>query len=154
MGFELIDYKNKGFQTSDIFMQLAIYYINEEFKKEQYIFTNKHSLEEYHKSVINGQMAGWFAFLWDLYIANASEEETMIQILQAVKTIIHHKENYISVNELQAIPTADGDFKIFYRKPFQTAELIRILDALIQMLQGTWNDTNYDMDINYRYSID
>lgn len=65
MSTELIDYKNKGFQISDIYMQLVLYYINEELKKNQYIFTNKGYLQRYHESIINGNMAGWFAFLWD-----------------------------------------------------------------------------------------
>ncbi len=85
--------------------------------------------------VINGQMGGWFAFLWDEYISNFSEEQTMVQILQIVKDRIHHKGEYISLAELQAIPTMDDHFKLFYNKPFPTADLIRILDALIRMLQ-------------------
>lgn len=87
--------------------------------------------------VINGQMGGWFAFLWDEYISDASEEQIMVQILQKVKDSICHKGSYISLEELQAIPTMDNDFKIFYNKPFPTADLIRILDALVLMLQET-----------------
>lgn len=33
MSAELMDYKSKGFQISEIFMQLTFYYINEELKK-------------------------------------------------------------------------------------------------------------------------
>ncbi|RTZ45987.1 hypothetical protein EJ377_15150 [Chryseobacterium arthrosphaerae] len=45
-------------------MELALYYIHEEFKKDQYIFIQKEILTDYHLMVINGQMGGWFAFLW------------------------------------------------------------------------------------------
>lgn len=152
MATEFIDYNDKGFITSDSFIQLAIYYINEEFKENQYVFTNKNTLLEYHKSVINGYMAGWFAFLWDEYISNSTEEQTMVQILQNVKITLSNIGSYISISELQAIPTVDEDFKHLYsRKPFPTSELIKIINALIQMLQGTWTTDNYDMDINYRY---
>ncbi|WP_336686052.1 hypothetical protein [Chryseobacterium bernardetii] len=151
MATEIIDYKDKGFIISDIFIQLVLYYIHEEFKKDQYIFIQKKPLTNYHVSVINGQMAGWFAFLWDEYISNSSEEQTMIQILQIVKTNIHNKGSYISFTELQAIPTKDDHFKEFYIKPFPTSDLIKILDALIQMLQGNWNHDAYDMHINYYY---
>ena len=151
MATELMKYKGKGFITSDIFMQLALYYIHEEFKKDQYIFVQKEILIDYHLTVINGQMGGWFAFLWDSYISNSSEEQTMIQILQIVKNKIHNKGTYISLTELKAIPTVDGDFKLFYRKPFPTFELIKILDALILMLQGNWNHKSYDIDIDYYY---
>jgi hypothetical protein len=132
-------------------MQLLIHYINEELKKSQHIFTNKNRFLRENKNIINGMYAGYFAIIWDRIIVNSTEEQTMIQILQTVKTVIQNKGAFISVSELQGIPTSDGDFKIFYRKPFPTAELIKILDALIQMLQGTWTSTNFDMEINYRY---
>ncbi|WP_343531980.1 hypothetical protein [Pedobacter sp.] len=76
----------------------------------------------------------------------------MLQVLQNVKITLKSKESYIFVTELQAIPTEDKDFKILYsRNPFPTAELIKIIDALIKMLQGAWDFTNYSMDINYQY---
>ncbi|MGN7866988.1 hypothetical protein [Chryseobacterium sp. 22458] len=153
MATENMDYKGKGFITSDIFMELALYYIHEELKKDQYIFIQKRILTNYHLMVINGQMGGWFAFLWDEYISNSSEEQTMVRILQIVKDRIHHKGEYISLAELQAIPTMDDHFKLFYNKPFPTADLIRILDALIRMLQGNWEHEDYDMHINYYYSL-
>ena len=150
MSTELIDYKNKGFQISDIYMQLVLYYINEELKKNQYIFTNKGYLQRYHESIINGNMAGWFAFLWDEKLSNSSDEQTMLQVLENVKITLQNKGSFISVAELQTIPTEDKDFKRFYgRYPFPTSELIKVIDALIQMLQGTWESTNYNMDINY-----
>ena len=152
MATELMGYKGKGFITSDIFMQLALYYIHEELKKNQYVFIRKETLTDYHLMVINGKMGGWFAFLWDEYISNSSEEQTMVQILQIVKDRIHHKGVYISLSELQSIPTVDGDFKIFYNKPFPTADLINILETLIEMLQGNWNHEAYNMHINYYYS--
>lgn len=152
MATEPMDYKEKGFITSDIFMQLALYYIHEELKKDQYFFIRKKALTGYHLMVINGQMGGWFAFLWDEYISNVSEEQTMVQILQIVKATIYNKGAHISLTELQAIPTVDGDFKGFYNKPFPTSELIKMLDALIQMLEGDWEHENYDMHIDYYYS--
>jgi len=153
MNVDFIDYKDdKGFYISNIFMLLAIYFINEEFKKDQYVFVNKNRISRYHSSIINGHEGGYFALCWDLYIENSSEEQTMVQVLQTVKTIIQNKGVNISIAELQAIPTTDKDFKLFYsRKPFPTSELIKILDALIKMLQGTWDSTNYDMEINYQY---
>lgn len=76
----------------------------------------------------------------------------MVQVLRTVKTITQNKGVNISIAELQAIPTADKDFKLFYsRNPFPTAELIKVIDALIKMLQNTWDSTDYDMEINYRY---
>jgi hypothetical protein len=151
MGYELIDYKNKGFQTSDSFIQLALYYINEELKDKKYIITSKNSLQKYNEDVLNGSMAGWFAFLWDDYIISSNDEQIMTQALQVTKSSIATRGEFISVNELQAIPTKDLHFKNFFHKPFPTSELIKIIDALSQMLEGTWQYDNYNMEINYKY---
>lgn len=152
MATELMDYKGKGFIKSDIFMELAFYYIQEELKKDQYFFIRKKTLTDYHVSVINGPMAGWFAFIWDEYISDSSEEQTMVQILQIVKARIYNKGTHITLTELQSIPTLDSDFKRFYNKPFPTADLIQIFDVLIQMLEEDWEYENYDMHIDYYYS--
>ena len=149
MSYELIDYKNKGFQTSDFFMQLALYYINEELNDSQYIFENKSSLQKYNEDVVNGGMAGWFAFLWDDYILSLNDEQILVKALQATKLSILSKGTFISVDELQGISTTDSDFGAFYRKPFPIAELTKIIDALSQMLEGMWPYENYDMEINY-----
>ncbi len=69
----------------------------------------------------------------------------MIQVLQNVKTTLQGKGAYISIAELQAIPTEDKDFKRLYRYPFPTSQLRKIIDVLIKMLQGTWGFTNYKM---------
>ena len=152
MNADFIDYQdNKGFYISNIFIQLIIYYINEEFKGSQYALTNKNSILNYHESVINGHQSGYFSLCWNLYLTDLTEEQSMIQILQTVKTTIQNKGAFVSVSELQSIPTSDSDFKLFYKKPFPTVELIKILDALIQMLQGTWTSTDYDMEISYNY---
>ncbi|MCX2431030.1 hypothetical protein [Pedobacter sp. GR22-10] len=148
-----IEYKDdKGFNIAEDFMQLTIYYIHEELKKPQYIFVNKNIFEMGHEGIIDGVASSYLTLPWNKILINSSEEQTMIQILQEVKASIQNKGVYISVAELQSIPTKDKDLKrLFSRKPFPTSELIRIIDALIKMLQGTWEYTNYNMDINYQY---
>ena len=144
-----IDYKDKGFVTSDLFIQLALFYINEELKNDKYTFSEKNSLLKYNEEVINGVFAGWFTFFWDSYLLNLRDEQTMIQILENVKSAIRIKGDFISVEELQSIPTKDGDFKLLYRRPFPTTELIRIFNALSELLKGTWQYENYEMEIEY-----
>ena len=145
-----IDYKGKGFVTSDLFIQLALFYINEELKNDKYTFSEKNLLLKYNEEVTNGVFAGWFAFFWDSYLLNLRDEQTMIQILENVKSAIRIKGDFISVEELQSIPTKDGDFKLLYRRPFPTTELIRIFIALSEMLKGTWQYENYEMEIEYQ----
>ena len=149
-----IRYKEeKGFWISEAFIQLAFCYIFQEAKKSQYNFSNKQDLLGDFEDKINGYRNGYLILGWDEeVIASQTEEQTMLQVLQNVKVALQSKGSYISVAELQSIPTEDEDFKILYsRKPFPTAELIKIIDALVKMLQGTWDSTNYSMDINYQY---
>lgn len=41
MSTGFIEYKDKGFLTSDIFIQLVLHYVSEELNKDQYTFTDK-----------------------------------------------------------------------------------------------------------------
>ena len=147
MARTFIDYKEgKGFEINEVYIQLAFCYIYQEAKKSQYIFSNKQEILESLQDDING----YLVLMWHDDLVNQSDEQTMLQVLQNVKTALQSKGAYISVAELQTIPTEDKDFKRFYgRYPFPISELIKIIDALIQMLQGTWESTNYNMDINY-----
>lgn len=143
----------EGFWISEAYIQLAFCYIYQEAKKNQYNFSNKQDLLGDFEDKINGYRNGYLILGWDEdVITSQAEEQTMLQVLQNVKTTLQSKGSYISVEELQSIPTEDKDFKrLFSRKPFPTSELIKIIDALIKMLQGTWSSDNYDMDINYKY---
>ena len=143
----------KGFWISEAYIQLAFCYIYQEAKKNQYNFSNKQDLLGDFEDKINGYRNGYLILGWDEdVITSQAEEQTMLQVLQNVKITLQSKGSYISVEELQSIPAEDKDFKrLFSRKPFPTSELIKIIDALIKMLQGTWDSTNYSMDINYQY---
>jgi len=144
-----ITYKgNKGFWVHELYMQLAYCYIYDELKKIQYNITNKDDLLYSIKFHIDGYSTGSMSLGWSSL--SQSDEQTMLQVLQNVKSTLQSKGLYISVSELQSIQSDDDYFKSF-TKPFPTAELVKIIDALMQMLQGTWDSTNYSMDINYQY---
>jgi hypothetical protein len=147
------EYKNnKGFWISTSFAQLALHYIYTELEKPQYNVTNKSDMLEKMSYDLNGYVEP--GFTWRGHITNPTEEQTLIQVLQNVKTTLQNKGAFISVDEMQAIPTEDRMFKWLYsEKPFPTGDLIKIIDALIQMLEGTWEPTNFDMDaeINWKY---
>lgn len=148
-----IDFKEgKGFWINEAYIQLAFYYIYQEVKKSQYLFSNKDDLIYDFETSINGFRQGYLVLMWDEDLMGQKDEQTMLQVLQNVKITLQSKGNNISVAELQSIPTEDDDFKILYsRKPFPTIEMIKIIDALIKMLLGTWDSTNFSMDINYQY---
>jgi hypothetical protein len=143
--------ENKGFWISESFMQLTWHYVLQEIIKPQYNFVNKQDLIEDFQQDIDGIHAGYLGLMWDNDIENASEEQTMIQVLQKVKITLQNKGAFISIQEQKTIQTKDHTLEYMLgKKPFPTAELIRVIDALIQMLQGTWESTNYNMDLNWR----
>lgn len=146
-----VTYKeDKGFWIHEIFLQLILHYISSEISNPQHNIPNKVELIDDLNNDIQGYTSGHMCIGLFEYTNSLTEEQTMISVLQNVKTTLQNKGAFISVNELQAIPTDDWDFKVYYRKQFPTSELIKIIDALIQMLQGTWTSTNYDMKINYK----
>jgi len=153
MATTFIKYKdNKGFYISEIFIQLAMHYINSEVKKILYSFSEKQEIVEDLQDNINGECNGYLVLYWKYILNGISDEQTMIKVLQNVNITLQQKGTSISIAELNAVETDDSDFKRFFsRKPFPTAELVKIIDALILILQGTWDFDNYDMKIDYGY---
>ena len=148
----LIKYKNKGFWINENFMQLLFNYLYKEAQKSQYMFLDKQDLLDDLNEGVKGWYKGYFALSWEEILKTSSDEQNLIQLLQNVKIVLQNKSSNISVTELQSINAEDDTFKyLFSRKPFPTSELIKILDALIKMLQGTWDSTNYNMNIDYQY---
>lgn len=147
-----VTYKeNKGFYIAESFMQLTWYYVLQEIINPQYNFVNKQDLIEDFQQDIDGIHAGYLVLSWDDYLDNFTEEQTMIQVLQNVKTTLQNKGAFISIQEQKTIQTEDHTFEYMLgKKPFPTAELIRVIEALIQMLQGIWESTNYNMYLNWR----
>lgn len=145
-----ITYKgNKGFWINRSFIQLVYYYMYNELNKSQYNISDKDDLLYSIKFNLDGYSEG-MSLNWSQL--NQLDEQVMLQILQNIRANLQGKGKYISIDELQGVATEDDDFKTFYsRKPFPTAELIKIIDTLIKMFQGTWDSTNYNMDINYQY---
>lgn len=146
-----IDYKDKkGFWIEESFMQLCMYYIYLELQNNQYVFANKTELLEDLNDKLNGLTKGYLVLEWDDILINITEEQTMCSVLNNVKLNLMTHGAYLTVSNLQAIPLEDKDLrKLYSKKPFPVSELIKIVNALIQMLEGTWTSTNYGMDINY-----
>lgn len=144
--------QNEGFYIAESFMQLVMYFILLEAQKPQYNFSDKQELLEDLKENINGLYSGYLTLYWNELLSGSIDEESMIEVLQNVKPNLQNKGAYITVTELKSIPTEDETLKYMLdKKPFPTGELIRVIDALIQILEGTWISTNYNMDLDWRY---
>ncbi|NOT94322.1 hypothetical protein [Ferruginibacter sp.] len=151
MATTFIDYKeDKGFYIHELFMQLAFLYIYEELKKQEYNFIKKADLLYDCKSKIDGIHSSYFVLSWDDNLVGSDDEQQMIELLKNVINNLQAKGEFISVAEMQEMPTEDGHFKSVMDAPFPVSELLRIFNALIEMLGGKWDSTNYGMDIKWR----
>ncbi|SDJ21432.1 hypothetical protein [Chryseobacterium jejuense] len=140
--------EDKGFWIEESFMQLVFHYIYKELIKSQYNLTNKNQLLEEMKFDIDGYTTGSMSLGWRRLIESSSDIQTLIQVLEHVKLDLNSKGMYISVQELQNIQTEDNEFKYYYTHPFPISGPIKIVNALIQMLNGTWTATNEYIEID------
>lgn len=145
-----LDYNNdKGFWIHETYAQLIFQLIYTELQKTQYSFDNKLDILGDLEDKVNGYRNGYIVLGWEDDLLNQTEEQTMILLLQNIITYLQTKGKYITISELKAMPTQDEHWKAVMDRDFPVSELIRIFNVLIQMLQGTWESTNYDMKINW-----
>lgn len=145
-----LDYKQKkGFWIHETYAQLIFQFIYAEIQKPQYIFSNKIELLEDCEDIINGVTNGYMALMWHEYLINQTDEQTMIQVLKNIIIKLQIKGRYITIVELKAMSSQDQHWKAVMNRDFPVSELIRIFNALIQILEGSWESTNYDMKITW-----
>jgi len=145
-----LDYKQKkGFWIHETYAQLIFQFIYAELQKPQYVFSRKIEILEDCKDIVNGVTNGYMALMWHELLINQSDEETMIQVLKNIIKNLYAKGHSITMAELKSMPSEDEHWKAVMNKDFPVNELIRIFNALIQILEGNWESTNYDMKINW-----
>lgn len=147
MATTFIDYKeDKGFWVVEDVMELVFQYIYKELKSGKYTFSKIDGLLLDAEHIINGFVRGWLVLMWD---EDIQEEQEMIRLLEKIVLDLEQKGEYISVEELQTFPSKAEDWKNFWNKPFKTQNLLNIFDAMIKMLKGEWESSNYAMDIDW-----
>ncbi|KQR67667.1 hypothetical protein [Pedobacter sp. Leaf176] len=111
---------------------------------------NKQEIIDDLKDKFNGLRNGYIILGWEDELVCQTDEETMVQVLHNIIIVLQHKGKYVTVSEIQAMPSEDRHWKAVMDRNFLTAELIRIFTAMIQMLQGTWTSSDFDMKINWK----
>jgi len=143
-----IEYEGgKGFWINEVFVQLAFHFIYDEMLKPSYVFTNKPDLLYDCLAIINGHRSGVLVLNWDDDLEGAEDEQQMILLLTNVVATLRSKGAYIPAAELQAMPTEDAHWLRVMDKDFPVAELVRICEALIQLLRRSWEGENDAMEI-------
>ncbi|MBP2616425.1 hypothetical protein [Chryseobacterium jejuense] len=153
MGKTLVEYeKDKGFWISESMMQLVLHYIVEEIEKNEHPISDKSDLLMMLRWDIDDYTRGHMSVRLFDEIDSLADEQIIIRLLNSVKETLQNKGSLISVEELMNIPTRDLALKyILDKKPFPAAELICVIDPLIQMLERTWEHKDYQMELNWTY---
>lgn len=145
-----IGYKdNKGFYVGETAMELTYQYIFAELQKENYVFSNKEDVLFDAETAAKGRCSTWLALMWHETLTSQSDELEMIRVLETVVADLETKEEHISVEELQSFSSDAEDWNDSWSEPFKTDNVIRTINALIQMLKGEWESTNYDMKLDW-----
>jgi hypothetical protein len=148
----LVIYKDdtKGFWITESQLQVVLHYILQELKLPKYSFSNKAHIIDDFEFIINGYMHSYlYLSLADL-LDDTIKAQEFVRVLQQVKLNFRFKDEFISVAELLAIPTEDDSFReVFGYWPYSKFEVILIIDALNELITGTWNRGIENFDLNF-----
>ncbi|WGH74769.1 hypothetical protein P8625_11840 [Tenacibaculum tangerinum] len=147
-----IDYKGgKGFWIAEIYMELTYEYILQALEDSEEIIPFKDDLKEDINFFVNAYGKGMLTLLWFNFIKTDEDEKIMICLLNRAKKILESKGDYIEVDELNGYEEKKEEMASKWPKPIKTTEIIKIIDTLILMLKGEWEETSYSMEIEYSF---
>lgn len=147
-----IDYKEgKGFWIAEIYIELTYEYILQTLEQMNDEITFKEELKDDIHFNINAYAKGMLTLTWHSFLKTLEDEQIMISILESTKILLQSKGNYISVDELNSYEVKKEEMAIKWLKPIKTSEITKIVDTLILMFKGEWNETSYNMDIDYSF---
>ncbi len=148
----LVYYKDdtKGFWITSSHLKVVLHYILQELKLPKYSFSNKADIIDDFEFIIDGYMNSYLNLPLERLLDDTVNAQEFVSVLQQVKLNFRFKDEFISVAELQAIPSKDYRFKaIFSDDEYSKFEVIIIIDALIELITGTWNRGIENFDLNY-----
>ena len=148
----LVYYKDdtKGFWITEPHLQLVLHYILQELKLPKYSFSNKADIIDDFEFIINGYMHSYLNLPLETLLDDTVNAQEFVRVLQQVKLNFRFKDEFISVGELLAIPSKDISFRdVFSDWPYSKFEVILIIDALIELITGTWNRGVENFDLNF-----
>ena len=152
MATTFIDYKDdKGFWIAEIYMELTFEYINQALSNTKDEIPFRDDLLFEHEFFSNGYSKGILTLLWNSFLQyDKDNEQIMIGLVEETKQLVASKGKHISTKELNSYEEKK-ESNVVWHKPLKTSEIIKILDALILMLKDQWDETSYDMKIDYSF---
>lgn len=148
-----IDYKDgKGFWIAEVYMELTYEYILQALHSIEDDLNIREELIWDIEFNIKGFARGMLTLTWHSFLKDKEQIDEMVLVLNNTKNLLLDKGEYISVEELNKYEVKKEDLASHWPKPIQTSEVIKIVDALMLMLQDKWDKpNNYGMDIEYSF---
>lgn len=142
-----LQYKEKGFWIPESFIEVLSQFICEAFES---IGLNSFSdnLQRLYRSCDynrNGSSLGMVNIPLNRSIINADDRDIFLGVLNHTKTILLYKGNELTISYLNEFERSKIDeyFQIEWNFPIKTQSLIATIEIIEQMLNGTWQSSNY-----------
>jgi hypothetical protein len=143
----LIQYKEKGFWIPEAFIEVLSQYICEAYEQIGLDEFPENLKEIYNECDSNrsGASIGMVNILLDEYIVNESEKNLLFSVFEQTKILLQLKGTELSIADLNSFEDhkVDDYFKSEWHFPIKTQSLIATLNIMEQMLNETWESSNY-----------
>ncbi|KGO87858.1 hypothetical protein Q765_05075 [Flavobacterium rivuli WB 3.3-2 = DSM 21788] len=144
-----IEYKQSGFWIPESYIEVLSHFICNAFLKSDLHNFNENLVKIYKNcdSNTSGINAGMVTILFDAYIIEPNEINTMINVLQDTKKIIAALGSQLSIKYLNDLEEKKEDdyFKVSWSFPIQTQSLISTLNFMIQLLNESFPQENIEV---------
>jgi len=144
-----IRYKGKGFWIPEFFLEITCQYICKAFEQVG-LSSVSPTLQAIYRQCNSNRIAASYSMgniSMDALEGNTADISSFISILVQAKALVLSIGTEISVSTLNQFEATkiDDDFKDIWTLPIKTQSIAATIDIIIQMLQETWNSSNYSV---------
>jgi hypothetical protein len=143
----LIKYNNKGFWIPEAFIEVLSEYICKTFEAIGFdtFSLNLKKLYDECNSNRDGENIEIVNISLDRYVSNEIDKTTLINAFDQAKALIRSKGVELSISTLNEFESNKSDdyFKFEWHFPIKTQSLVATIDIIQQLLNGTWESSNY-----------
>jgi hypothetical protein len=149
-----IKYKNdKGFWIPEACMEIVSNYICEAFEQRGLDNRPEWYMDLYDDFEVarKGVLIGMLVILFESTIPDAVGEQEFVSVLNDAKEILSKAGKEISTEKLNEFEDKKPDkyFSRKWSKPMQVKDLVKVLDILTQMMNGVWEETDYEVKFEH-----
>jgi hypothetical protein len=148
-GQAYIEYKEKGFWIPEAFIEVLSEYICQTMESIGLNTLSENLQEIYENCNANrkGVNLGIVNILFDDYVINEIDKNNLITIFEQTKTFMLSIGLELSIVELNAFENRkiNNYFKNNWSFPIKTQSLVATIDIMEQLLNETWQSSNYSV---------